>query len=135
MNRLIDFPLIKTRLLHWLNFQQNLTGFLHWGGNYWTPQPVKNTQPVINMNETYLPPGDAFIVYPDREHLSLFSSIRLEVMREGIEDCELLRSLEKRNPEEAHRIVNQAISSFTEYVRDVATFRKIERSLLEAASK
>jgi hypothetical protein len=135
MNRLIDFPLIKTRLLHWLNFQQNLTGFLHWGGNYWTPQPMKNTQPVINMNETYLPPGDAFVVYPDKAHLSLYSSIRLEAMREGIEDYELLRSLAQRNPAEARRIVDQAIRSFTEYVRDVSTFRRIQTSLLEAASK
>ena len=135
MNRLIDFPLIKMRLLHWLNFQQNLTGFLHWGGNYWTPQPMKNTQPVINMNEEYLPPGDAFIVYPDKARRSLFSSIRLETMREGIEDYELLRSLSKRNPQEAQQIVKQAISTFTEYVRDVPTFRKIQISLLEAAAR
>jgi len=135
MNRLIDFPLIKMRLLHWLNFQQNLTGFLHWGGNYWTPQPMKNTQPVINMNEEYLPPGDAFIVYPDKARRSLFSSIRLETMREGIEDYELLRSLSKRNPQEAQQIVKQAITSFTDYVRDVPTFRKIQISLLEAAAR
>jgi len=135
MNRLIDFPLIKTRLLHWLNFDQNLTGFLHWGGNFWSPEPMKNTQPVINMNETFLPPGDAFIVYPDKSRRSLFSSIRLEAMREGIEDYELLQSLSKRNPEEALRIVKQAISSLTNYVRDVPTFRKIQRNLLEAASR
>ncbi len=135
LNRLIDFPLIKTRLLHWLNFRMNLSGFLHWGGNYWTPQPMENTQPVINMNQTYLPPGDAFIVYPDKDRLTVRSSIRLEAMREGIEDYELLRALGRRNPAEAERIANEAIHSFTDYVRDVSTFRTIERSLLEAASR
>jgi hypothetical protein len=135
MNRLIDFPLIKTRLLHWFNFRQNLTGFLHWGGNFWPPEPLKDTQPVINMNETYLPAGDAFIVYPDSARRSFYSSIRLESMREGIEDYELLRVLAKQNPAEADRLAKESITSFTEYVRDPAVFRKIQRRLLEEASK
>jgi glycosyl hydrolase family 123 len=135
LNRLMDFPLLKTQLLHWLNFKLGLTGFLHWGGNYWTPDPFKDTQPVINENTELLPPGDAFIVYPDRARKSVRSSIRLEAMREGIEDYELLRLLYARRPAEAERIAGTAVSSFTEYVRDPAAFRKIERSLLEALSK
>ncbi len=34
LNRFIDYPLLKVRLLHWFNFRHNLTGFLHWGGNF-----------------------------------------------------------------------------------------------------
>ena len=135
MNRLMDFPLVKARLLHWLNFRFNLAGFLHWGGNYWTPEPVKATQPVINQNQTLLPSGDAFIVYPDRERTSILSSIRLEAMLEGIEDYELLKVLAKRDPQQADALARQAVSTFTEYVRDVAAFRKIQRSLLDAAAK
>ena len=56
-----DYPLLKVRLLHWLNFRYSFTGFLHWGWNYWTPEPVKDTQPVIDANTQLLPPGDAFI--------------------------------------------------------------------------
>ena len=96
---------------------------------------MKNTHPVINMNETYLPPGDAFIVYPDKARLSPYSSIRLEAMREGIEDYELLRALALRNPEEARRIANEAIRSFTEHVRDVPSYHKIERSLLTSCTR
>ena len=100
LNRMIDFPLLKVRLLHWLNFRYGLAGYLHWGGNYWTPEPVNDTQPVIDANTELLPAGDAFIVYPDRERKSVFSSIRLEAMREGIEDYELLQLLkERRSPE------------------------------------
>ncbi|HSD66487.1 MAG TPA: glycoside hydrolase domain-containing protein, partial [Vicinamibacteria bacterium] len=66
MNRLMDQPLLKTRLLHWLGYRYSLTGFLHWGWNFWGPEPTKDTQPVINLNQTLLPSGDAFIVYPDR---------------------------------------------------------------------
>jgi len=134
-NRLMDFPLLKVRLLHWLNFKLNLSGFLHWGGNYWTPEPMKDTQPVINENTELLPPGDAFIVYPDRVRKSVLSSIRLETMREGIEDYELLRLLHTGKPADAERIAGTAVSSFTEYVRDPVAFRKIEQSLLEALSR
>jgi hypothetical protein len=134
LNRLIDYPLLKVRLLHWLNFRYGFTGFLHWGWNYWTPEPVKDTQPVIDANTQLLPPGDAFIVYPDRAGKSVYSSIRLEAMREGIEDYELLLALKQKNPAAAEQLSQAAITSFTEYVRDPVAFRKIERKLLQALS-
>jgi len=135
LNRLLDYPLLKVRLLHWVNFRHNLVGFLHWGGNYWTPEPMKDTQPVINANTTLLPAGDAFIMYPDRANKSVLSSIRFEAMREGIEDYELLRLLKTKNPAEANRLAEAAIVSFTEYVRDPVAFRKLQRELLEALAK
>lgn len=135
LNRLMDYPLLKVRLLHWLNFRYNFAGFLHWGWNYWTPEPVNDTQPVIDANTELLPAGDAFIVYPDRANRSVFSSIRLEAMREGIEDYELLHILKEKEPAEADRLSQAAISSFTEYIRSPAEFRRIERQLLEALSK
>ena len=94
-----------------------------------------DTQPVINANTQLLPPGDAFIVYPDRGHQTVRSSIRLEAMREGIEDYEMLRELKAKNPAEADRLAGEAIASFTEYVRDPAAFRKVERELLEDLSR
>jgi len=134
LNRMIDYPLLKVRLLHWLNYRYGLAGYLHWGGNYWTPEPVNDTQPVIDANTELLPGGDAFIVYPDRERKSVFSSIRLEAMREGIEDYELLQLLRAKDPGEAERLARAAVTSFTEYVRDPAAFRRIHKSLLEALS-
>jgi len=135
LNRLMDFPLLKVRLLHWLDFRYGFTGFLHWGGNYWTPKPLLDTQPVIDDNTELLPSGDAFVVYPDREHLTFRSSIRLEAMREGIEDYEMLKALQGRDAAAAARISASAVSSFTEYVRDPAAFRRIEQKLLEALSQ
>ncbi|HYK89865.1 MAG TPA: DUF4091 domain-containing protein [Acidobacteriota bacterium] len=135
LNRLIDYPLLKVRLLHWFNFRFDFAGYLHWGWNYWTPEPVNDTQLVIDANTELLPPGDAFIVYPDRANRSVFSSIRLEAMREGIEDYELLRALKQKDSEEAERLSQAAISSITEYVRNPAEFRRIERALLEHLSK
>jgi hypothetical protein len=134
LNRLMDYPLLKVRLLHWLNFRYGFTGFLHWGWNFWTPEPVKDTQPVIDANTQLLPSGDAFIVYPDRAGKSVYSSIRLETMRAGIEDYELLMLLRQKNPAVAEQLSQTAIQSLTDYVRDPAAFRVIERKLLEALS-
>jgi hypothetical protein len=132
MNRLMDFPLLKTRLLHWLNYRYSLTGFLHWGFNFWTPEPMKDTQPVINMNLTLLPSGDAFIVYPDRGRLSVLPSVRLEAMRAGIEDYEMLVALAWRDRAAADALAREAVASFTDYVRDPLAFRRIEAKLIES---
>jgi Glycoside hydrolase 123, catalytic domain/Glycoside hydrolase 123 N-terminal domain len=134
MNRLMDYPLVKVRLLHWLNFRYGFTGFLHWGWNFWTPEPVKDTQPVIDANTQLLPAGDAFIVYPDRAGKSVYSSIRLETMREGIEDYELLQLLRRKDPAMAEQLSQAAVASFTDYVRTPKTFREIESKLLDALS-
>lgn len=134
MNRFIDYSLLKTRLLHWINFKHDFKGFLHWGGNFWGPEPFKDTQPVINEGRTYLPPGDAYIVYPNRLRRGFSSSIRLEQMREGIEDYGLLRALAGRDAEAARRIAAEAVQSFTEYVREPARFREIHSKLLETVS-
>jgi hypothetical protein len=135
LNRLIDYSLLKVRLLHWLNFRYNFTGYLHWGWNFWSPEPMNDTQPVIDNNTELLPAGDAFIVYPDRARKSVYSSIRLEAMREGIEDYEMLRALKAKDSPEADTLARSLITSFTDYVREPATFRKAERNLLEALSK
>ncbi len=135
INRLMDFPLIKTRLLAWLDFRYGFTGFLHWGGNSWTPKPLLDTQPVINNNTQLLPSGDAFIYYPDRKRMTFASSIRMETFLAGIEDYELLHQLQAKRPAQAKRLAARAISSFTDYVRDPVAFRKIESELIAAASK
>ncbi len=132
LNRFIDYSLLKVRLLHWFNFRHGFTGFLHWGGNYWGPRPFENVQQVINNNRTLLPAGDHAIVYPDPERNSVLSSIRLEAMRDGVEDFELLAALAKTNPELARQLAAEAIPHINDYVRDPAAFRRIHRRLLEA---
>jgi hypothetical protein len=132
LNRFIDYSLLKVRLLHWFNFRHGLSGFLHWGGNYWSSEPFRNVEPVINDGQTLLPPGDNAIVYPDVENLSILSSIRLEMMREGIEDYELLHELAARNPARAEELARMAIPEVTDYVRDPVRFREIQTMLLEA---
>jgi glycosyl hydrolase family 123 len=132
LNRFIDYPLLKVRLLHWFNFRYNFTGYLHWGGNYWGPRPFENVQTVINNNLTLLPPGDNALIYPNPAENSVLSSIRLEAMREGIEDYELLTVLAQKDPEAARALAEALIPNINDYVRDPAQFRSYRQQLLEA---
>jgi len=133
LNRFIDYPLLKTRLLHWFNFRYDFTGFLHWGGNYWDKDPYANVEPAIEDGKEVLPAGDAFITYPWREKNSIHSSIRFEAEREGIEDYELLHSLAATDAQKARQLAAKAIPGLTDYIRDVPTFRRLQRELLTAA--
>ncbi len=134
LNRFIDFPTLKVRLLPWLNYRYGLTGYLHWGGNFWTDRPFENLQPDWGGG-FFLPAGDDAIVYPDPEHDGVFVSLRLEVMREGIEDYELLMESARHAPERTDALARTVMPAFTDYIRDVSQFRKFERKLLVLAAE
>ncbi len=125
-NRLIDYPLIKTRLLHWFNVRYGATGFLHWGWNFWGDVMVGELQS----------PGDAFIVYPGPN-----ASLRMEAQRDGIEDAELLWSLAEKmmgkkplTPEQTTKLLEPllepVIRNFTEYTKNPAELETVRRQVL-----
>ena len=129
MNRFIDYPLLDVRLLHWVNFKYDLPGYLHWGLNHWHGDPFKDLEPNWGGN-TFLPPGDSHIVYPGK--LGPLSSIRFEAMRDGIEDYELLKLLEKKNPKLAREICDSIVKSLTDYSLDPLEFREARAKLVNA---
>ncbi|MGI6295611.1 MAG: glycoside hydrolase domain-containing protein [Armatimonadota bacterium] len=128
MNRFIDYHTLSTRLLHWLNYKYDVTGYLHWGLTTWRGDPFTNMEPAWREN-AYLPPGDDHLVYPGP--LGPLSSIRWEAMRDGIEDYEMLKLLEKRNPKLAAEICNSVVQSFTEYTLDPVVFKKARGRMLD----
>jgi hypothetical protein len=84
-NKTIDVPLIDTRLMHWLNYKYDATGYLHWGWNQWNENPFED----VGMHI-----GDAWHVYPAKD--GVLNSIRWEEMRNGIQDYEYFWMLENR---------------------------------------
>jgi hypothetical protein len=132
-NRLIDYSLLKVRLLHWINFRFGATGYLHWGWNQWSVKdPFADVEPPHGPN-VFLPPGDAWIVYPSKEH-TLLSSIRFEAMRDGIEDYELLALLSEKSPEKAKALAERMVPNIAQPEKDIARFREVRRELLDALS-
>ena len=143
-NRFIDQPLIKTRLLHWINFKYGITGYLHWGYNHWgindTNIPVVDNPfgetSVINGPSGYvLPGGDSWIVYPAFK--ILYPSIRLEAMRDGIVDYELLKMFKAKFPLEAEKMVQWTVSDMKHININtgIPDFRNKRRMILEKLSE
>lgn len=132
-NRFIEQPLIKTRLLHWINFKYGSPGYLHWGYNWWTADPFQEATQIGTEAGLVLPAGDSWIVYPAAG--KLLSSIRLEAMRDGIVDHELLCRLEAKRPEEARELARQLVYDFTKYDINVPAFREKRRAVLKMLSE
>jgi len=131
-NRFIEQPLLKTRILHWINYRYGVTGYLHWGYNHWTPDSpfTHTTRP--HGGPPYLPAGDPWIVYPGSD--GPLDSIRHEAMRDGVADYELLSRLAERDPETAMKLVSRHVGSFDRYGCDVQAFRSTRRQLLDRLS-
>lgn len=132
-NRFIDLPLIKTRLLHWINYKYQIEGYLHWGFNWWNDAPFAESTDTNDEGGNFLPAGDAWIVYPG--YHKLYSSIRLEAMRDGINDNTLLRMLEVKNPALAKKIINGIVYRFDWYDTSIRHFRKTRREMLMALAE
>lgn len=78
-------PVMDNRIMHWLNYKYDLSGFLHWGWNQWTENPYAD----VGMHI-----GDGWHVYPVKE--GVLNSLRWEQMRNGLQDYEYFWMLEDR---------------------------------------
>jgi len=121
-NRFLDFSLLKTRILHWYNWRYDLSGYLHWGLNFWTDDPY------TQVTSSGLPPGDCFIVYPGTD--GPVSSIRWDALRDGIEDYEYLWILRDRTSAVLERLGSDVVSP-SERADEIA--RSIVRDFVDYA--
>lgn len=126
-NHYVTLPLIKTRLLHWINYKYDSPGYLHWGFNAWGA----NGDPFgdVSAPANDWPGGDSHIVYPG--YRKLYPSIRLAAMRDGIRDYDLLKMVEARDSIRAQAFVNAIIFDFNRYDTSVSRFRQIRREILD----
>jgi len=118
--------------MHWMNYRYDFPGYLHWGLNFWLGDPYTNVERGY-PNPSNLPAGDSHIVYPGAR--GPLSSIRLEAMRDGIEDYELLRLLAKSDREAADEICASVARSWTDYTLDPVKFRHARARLLDALER
>ncbi|HOV22074.1 MAG TPA: DUF6067 family protein [bacterium] len=134
-NRFIDYPLIKVRIIHWLNYKYNVKGYLHWGYNYykdWTGSEF--IDPWKENTAKMWPPGDPFIVYPGKNN-KILNSIRWEQIREGIEDYEYLYLLDKKNPKVLQKILSSILPNLTDYTRNPVDLLNMRQKIGEEIEK
>jgi hypothetical protein len=125
-NRLLDMPLLRTRMIHWGNYKYNIEGFLHWGLNHWrgNQNPFEETCP-SNGPTNFLPAGDTNIVYPGDDG-DVWISMRLEQMRAGAEEYELLKQLGGKGDE----LMDKCFRAFDDCDNNPEEFDKVREELL-----
>ncbi len=85
----IDYPAMAPRILPWMCWKYKINGLLYWCVNYWKTNPYQdpnNTQWGQNGNGSLFYPG------PDGP----VASIRLELLRDGMEDYDYLALLNQQ---------------------------------------
>ncbi|WP_320130636.1 DUF4091 domain-containing protein [uncultured Sphaerochaeta sp.] len=96
-NRFLALPSARNRIMGVLCYLYEISGFLHWGYNFYNDENSRNA---INPFTTTdgnkaFPAGDPFLVYPGKDGQPL-SSLRNEVQKEAFFDLRYLCMLESR---------------------------------------
>ena len=134
LGRIGDYPLIATRLICWYNFKQHLTGFLHYAWNSYSSCTVR-WDPYQDVCCCGPLPCDAFIVYPDKENYTVLESVRSEAQRDTLEDYELLCLAAEKEPDTVRRLVNTAVTTADNYIRNTEFLMELRIRLLEIAEQ
>jgi hypothetical protein len=135
----IDHPATELRVWHWQTWQRNIVGTLVWRANYWTSSAAFPDQPQdpyadpMGYVSGYSTPrgvrrywgnGDGRFIYPplaatvpgrsgnEPVIAPPVSSIRWEMIREGVEDYEYLYLLRELIQENRDRLTAEAITEF-----------------------
>lgn len=94
-NSYVAMPSWRTRSLGMQLFKYNISGFLHWGYNYYNNRASGDAiNPYLDLGgEDWVPAGDTFIVYPSQDGQPL-ESIRSITMDEVFLDIRAMRLAE-----------------------------------------
>ena len=115
MNRSMDLPLTVSRVVLWMGAYYRLSGFLHWGFNYYIGDDIWHSACCPHKG-ALLPAGDAHIVYPGTD--GPWRSMRFEAQRAGAEDFELLIQALGIAPEQTEEIIRAVCTDFRSYTRN-----------------
>jgi hypothetical protein len=142
-NYFIDAPAMDPVMVPWITWRLGLNGILYWALNFWSQTVDPWLNPVTYLSGYfcsggYVLNGEGSLIYPgsrvrrytgQKDVDGPVSSIRFELLREGIEDYEylwLLRSL--GDGELADKIASELVRGVREFTRDPS-------ALLEARAK
>ena len=96
-NFFVDYPTLDAREVFWLTWKYRKTGFLYWGLAYHgDPKEMTADGPTekYSVGPPHMGNGDGTLCYYAPE-LGLYPSIRLDAVRDGIEDYEYLAMLRR----------------------------------------
>ena len=114
----IDHPGVETRIAFYAAWKHRIRGFYYFKVTGWGSDPYTNPRPEGTDQN-----GDGFLIYPPKNG-KLVSSIRWELLREGVEDFEYLLMLAGGTMPKTSDEVTGCDSSVASAVRSVTDFTK-----------
>lgn len=148
-NYFIDAPALDPVMVPWITAGYNMAGILYWAANWWSETPNPWLDPItfisgflcsdgylLNGEGSFLYPGDYVKKYASQPNVDgPVSSIRFELLREGIEDYEYLWMLkdlgDKKFADEMVKKMVIDVSTFSRNRDDLYSTRKAIAKRLE----
>ncbi|MFA6175934.1 MAG: DUF4091 domain-containing protein [Phycisphaerae bacterium] len=119
---LIDYPLVEYRIPAWFSMSMGLEGLLYWQTLLWAKGGLDPwTTSEIYKSSSWIYNGEGYLIYPGAAAGidGPVSSMRLKVLRDGMEDYDYLWLLNQKTPAgEGTKIATGVAKSFTEFSRD-----------------
>ena len=128
MNRVLDLPLVASRLPMWMCYKYGAPGFLHWGYHVHNPEGRRDTN--YHTDGVSYPAGNAHVVYPTET--GVWNGVRGHLQRAGAIDYELLHLLGQRDRDKALAIIERVCRTFDDYDFSAKALDAARRELLEA---
>ena len=139
-DRFFSMPLWRTRMLGVQLYYYGIEGFLHWGYNYYNNKYSYDViDPFGNSSgEYFVASGDTYLVYPGNDGKA-WGSLRLNALREAMEDIRALRLYESRFGREAAKALiledTDGELTFTHYPEEAEYLPKLREKIYKAMEK
>lgn len=155
LNWFIEYPAIQARLVWWLAYLWDVDGFLYYFINHYDyrsgvlPRPIDvhagpytDWDPASFVSGSAKFNGDGLLIYAGEE--GPLPSLRLANIRDGLEDYEYLKLLERllvtsgragspgEAKEQVKTYVRQVMTSATDYTDDPALLRRVRDEIAAA---
>lgn len=134
-NRFIQMPLARTRAVGMLLWRYQLSGFLHWGFNFYNAaESVMRINPFTDSESGGVyPAGDPFLVYPGQDGRPI-ESMRLLAMHQAMQDARALALLERLAGRERamEALCAQGDVTFAQYPGTTAAFECVHERIYAA---
>ena len=123
INRLPCTPGTDKRLLFWMQYQQNVDGFLYWRATFWNNSVDVWDRDYMSKGYRSTPTGaggtdEGVMIYWHPVTGEPVSTLGFEAMRDGVEDFQLLKMVEaKFGREKALEYASQLATDVNKYVR------------------
>jgi hypothetical protein len=129
----MDYPSVEGRLLAWMTFGFQSDGLLYWHVNYWPAHRIiEDADPYLDCQPDTVADmaGDGCLTYPTRD--GPVGSIRLENIRDGLEDYDYLALLaDRKGRPVAEAYVARLVKSMTDFSRDPAALYRVRAEIAE----